>query len=279
VPSDYRFNSKEVMSDTLEQKRAAYPLFSDRIPGNTFESGNYALRFARDNGDLDAVQRLRFEVFNEELGEGLEASRLTGRDEDEYDPTCHHLVVTERSTGLVVGTYRMQSLEMAEGARGFYSSTEFDLTTLPREFLSSAIELGRACIHADHRHGRVLFLLWRGLAAYLKVNGKRYFFGCCSLTSQDENEGLRMMSHLAERGHLHPSLSVQPRPDFVCHPTALAANDTAPVRIPKLMRLYIEYGALICGGPAIDRVFKTIDYLALYDLETMSEKVRKMFPG
>src|SRR6185436_13849796 len=129
---------------------------------------------------------LRFEVFNLELGEGLDASFLTRRDEDPFDRTCHHLLVEDRASGRIVGTYRMQTSEMAAGACGFYSAGEFTLGSLPREVVAGSVELGRACIAREHRGRPVLFLLWKGLAGYLMHFGKRYLFGCCSLSTQDE---------------------------------------------------------------------------------------------
>ena len=43
----------------------------DRIPALVAQKAGYTLRFARTLADLEAVHRLRFRVFNLELGEGL----------------------------------------------------------------------------------------------------------------------------------------------------------------------------------------------------------------
>jgi putative hemolysin len=265
------------MNKTLLSQRSVYPKFLDQIPADEVSSGNYLLRFARTPEDLDAILKLRFDIFNLELGEGLEASYHTRRDEDEFDVSCHHLMVVEATTGTVVGTYRMQTFNMAMSARGFYSNTEFDLSSLPAGFLDQAVELGRACVDKDHRNGRVLFLLWKGLMVYMKRNHRRYFFGCCSLTSQDPAEGKRVMAHLEQKEMVHPVFRVQPQPGFECYRPDFDPPPGPDAKIPKLMRLYLEYGARICGPPAIDRIFKTIDYLAVFDLETISARARKMF--
>jgi putative hemolysin len=47
-----------------------FPHFPDAIPPGVLDAGRYRLRFAWTRADLHAVQRLRFAVFNEELGEG-----------------------------------------------------------------------------------------------------------------------------------------------------------------------------------------------------------------
>src|SRR5690625_7575607 len=87
-------------------------------------------------------------------------------DHDEYDAQCHHLIVKENSTGEVIGTYRLQTRERAEKGIGFYTSKRFKLEDLPDEVLDEAVEVGRACIHEDHRNVRGLFMLFIGLACY-----------------------------------------------------------------------------------------------------------------
>ncbi len=268
-----------------------YPRFAQQLPAQPLQDGRYLLRFARHADELDAVLSLRFDVFNLELNEGLESSYRTGRDEDEFDAQCHHLLVVEEPSGAIVGTYRMQTLEMARAGRGFYSASEFDLSGLPAPVLESAVELGRACVSKPHRNMRVLLLLWRGLAAYLAHNQKRYLFGCCSLTSQDPAEGLRVMDYLIAHGHVHPTIRVLPQPGYECYleghapswpPGITDATERVPppagdVKIPKLMKLYLMYGAKICGPPAIDREFRTIDYLGLIDVHELDAQTHRYF--
>ena len=54
---------------------------------------------------------------------------------------------------------------MASENAGFYSEREFDFSPYKR-LGNSVIELGRACVHRDHRSTDVLYLLWRGIAQY-----------------------------------------------------------------------------------------------------------------
>ena len=235
--------------------------------------------FARTPAELDALQALRFEVFNLELREGLDESFATQRDRDHFDPVCHHLIVVERSEKEIIGTYRMQTNTMAERYEGFYTQDEFQLDGLPREVLADAIEVGRAVVAKPFRSRQVLFLLWKGLAAYMQRNRKRYLFGCCSLTSQDPAEGKRVMDHLTENGHVHPDFRVEPQPGWECYPPDLEVDRGATVELPKLFSLYLRYGAKVCGAPAIDRRFKTIDYLVLLDIERLDASARAMFFG
>ena len=256
-----------------------YPICQSAIPLEEIREGRYLLRFARTQQELDAVLKLRFEVFNLELGEGLASSFHTGRDLDEFDETCHHLIVTEAEQGKVVGTYRMQTSEMAAAGSGFYTTNEFDLAHFPPKVLAEGIELGRACVARSHRNTQVLFLLWKGLAAYVAHNRKRYLFGCCSLTSQDEREGQRVMELLRQRGYLHPHLFAPPRPGFECKADDLPDDGGPEASIPRLFRSYLRYGAKVCSPPAIDRQFKTIDFLVLFDVAEMGWQPAKMFFG
>ena len=202
-----------------------YPAFPERLPHEVLTAGRSVVRFAQTVEDRDAIERLRFQVYNLELGEGLDSAFASGRDHDDLDPHFHHLLISCETTGEVVGTYRLQTSEMAAAA-GFYSAAEFDLSGLPEEYLRQAVEVGRACVAKGHRNGRVLNLLWRGLALYLVHNEKRHLFGCCSLTSQDEALGLATMQHLMRAGHVHPTLLAPPLPALSCSeadPAAVAA--------------------------------------------------------
>jgi len=242
------------------------------------EDGRYIVRLARRAEEVDAALRLRFEVFNLELGEGLKSSVQSGRDQDEFDATCHHLIAQDKETSHIIGTYRVRTIEMAGSVEGFYASSEFELSWLPRYVTANAVELGRACIARSHRNRQVLFLLWRGLAAYLTGVNKRFTFGCCSLTSQDVREGLAMLEHLQLSGHMHPTFRVPVKHGFECFAETAKTGDT-PASIPKLFEGYLSIGAKVTSPPAIDRRFGTIDFLVLLDTELMDEKLRALFFG
>ena len=263
--------------EKLEALRAAYPVCREQIPDFEIEDRKYRVRFADSPGQLEAIQQLRFQVFNVELGEGLVESFETGRDEDRFDPVCHHLIVTERSTGEVIGTYRMQTSSMAGRYEGFYSAGEFDLQTFPAEVLDNAVEVGRACIDERHRNRRTLFLLWKGLAAYLAQNRKKYLFGCCSLTSQDPSEGKRVMEYLKARGEVRADVHVPPQPGWECYGENQAYDARAEVELPRLFSLYLRYGAKVCGPPALDRYFKTIDYLVLLNVAELDSDLYRLY--
>jgi len=242
-------------------------------PWISFEVGKYQIRLAQSLAEREAACRLRFRVFNIELGEGLISSYSTGMDQDQFDLFCDHLIVEDRTRGEIVGTYRMQSGITAARHLGYYSAQEFDFQ--PYEPIrDQVLELGRASIDRDHRSSEVLTLLWRGIAQYSKFYGLRYLIGCSSLTSQDPQAGWQMYSQLSQF-LVAPEFRTAPRPRYELPPVAV---DTLPeVKIPKLIKTYIAVGAKICGTPAWDREFGTIDFLTLLDLAHLSPAARNRF--
>ena len=254
-----------------------YPRFTQFLPTEVIRDGKYELRFARSKEELDEIERLRFEVFNLELNEGLDTSYASGKDEDLFDQVCHHMLISKEGVG-VVGTYRFQTSEMAEeGGLGFYSAEEFDLSGLSEEVIAQSVELGRACISKDHRSLKVLYLLWKGIGLYLTHNNRRYLFGCTSLTSQNPKEGYGVYDLLKASGHVHATIEVAPTAAFHC---PIETDDTFPdtkPRVPRLMRAYLSLGAKVCSKPALDRMFKTIDYFTLFDTARLSEQAQSYF--
>ena len=264
------------MASAVAQSIERSPFVYDE-PRIEIASGKYVVTLAQTTEEIDAALKLRFEVFNLELGEGLDSSFQTGRDGDQFDATCSHLIVTDQTNGNVVGTYRLRTIEMAESVEGFYSAGEFDLNYLPQGVLNQALELGRACIAQRHRNRQVLFLLWKGLAQYVRARRKRFLFGCCSLTSQEPDEGNQLLGQLMRGGHMHPTLLVPPQAGYECQTDCSSSGRSGEVKIPQLFRTYLSIGAKVCSPPAIDRLFKTIDFLVLFDVEAMDSSTRKLF--
>lgn len=227
--------------------------------------GDYAMRKADSLEEIQLAQKLRYEVFNIELGEGLVSSSQVKRDEDPFDVHCEHLIVEYIPEHKIVGTYRLQTGEMAAAGIGYYSAQEFDLTPYEK-YRHKILELGRACIHADHRKRKVLKLLWRGIAKYAFAHKSRYLIGCSSLTSQDSNEGWSLYRKLSVDYLVPEKLRTQPLPDFQLEPES---ERTVEVKCPKLFATYLSLGSRIAGPPAIDREFGTIDFFTLFDFKKM----------
>ena len=274
---DMRLTEKEIDArrlqsvQTIGDERTIASLSSKH---SALNFGPYRLQFAESREDLEAAFRLRYQVFNLELNEGLESAHETGYDTDQFDKACDHLLVKHRPSRQVVGTYRLQTGRVAGSNLGYYSEREFDFS--PYEPIrNSLVELGRASIHRDHRSLEVLTLLWRGIASYAVQRNARYLIGCSSLTSQCQQEGSDMYWRLREF-LIKPALRTNPRPGFTI-PIGAAVPEMPRINPPRLLRAYISIGAQICGEPAIDREFKTIDFLTLLDLTKLRSSALHRF--
>ena len=262
-----------VPAPILSRNAFVYPPHPASRPAGTLRAGRYDLYFASSLRELREVQRLRFEVFNLELDEGLDEAYALGRDEDRFDRHCHHLVVRDRREGVVVGTYRFMTEDLARDAGGFYSAGEFDLGAMRPSTRAAAAEIGRACVHRDHRNGRVIHLLWRGIARYLMHNDKRFLFGCASVPSTEAGVGVALMDELRARGVNHDTLHLPALRAMRCEGPPLASDAV----LPPLLESYLKLGAKIISAPALDLEFKVVDFLILLDRETLAENVRKHY--
>jgi putative hemolysin len=272
-----------VASPRFPQLQAAFPTPAVIDPGplhqpanmgwKPMELGQYRVSIAQTLAQREAACRLRFKVFNIELGEGLQSSYNTGLDTDQFDLFCDQLIVEDRNSRSIVGTYRMQTGSTAKRMLGYYSEQEFDFA--PYEGIRrSVLELGRASIDREHRSSEVLTLLWRGIAQYTRLHHLRYLIGCSSVNSQDPRVGWQMFQQLAGS---QVSDEFQTMPTPAC---TLPATDEAPpiiAKVPKLLRTYIGIGAKICGAPALDREFGTIDFLTLLDMRELTPAARTRF--
>jgi len=297
APVELAVGSNALGNPPFSALAPASPVPSTR-PRVHAEVGRYRLRLAESVEDRDAACRLRFKVFNIELGEGLESSYLTGLDTDQFDLFCEHLLVEDKQEDnparRIVGTYRMQSGETAARNLGYYSEQEFNFA--PYEPLRAGIlELGRASIDREHRTPEVLTLLWRGIAQYATDMGLRYLIGCSSLNSKNPAEGWQMYRQL-EHYRVSQEFETNPTAAYACpiehedaqsQPSPIlkdqvdlpdAQQPVAPaVKVPKLLKTYLAIGARIAAPPAWDREFGTIDFLTLLDLRLLSSSARNRF--
>lgn len=267
------------LTDTIAPAEAVRP----RIHA---EVGQYRVRLAESVEDRDAACRLRFKVFNIELGEGLESSYQTGLDSDQFDLFCEHLLVEDKVSRRIVGTYRMQSGAAAGRNLGYYSEQEFNFA--PYEPLREGVlELGRASIDREHRTPEVLTLLWRGIAQYATDMGLRYLIGCSSVNSKDPAVGWQTYRQL-ENYRIAPEFETRPTARYACpierentetQQQGQPLRDDSPVtvKVPKLLKTYMAIGARIAAPPAWDREFGTIDFLTLLDLKMISPAARHRF--
>ncbi|MFI6348527.1 GNAT family N-acetyltransferase [Streptomyces sp. NPDC050560] len=233
----------------------------------------YRVTLARDEDDVRAAQRLRHDVFAEELGATLRPTAEPGLDTDAFDAYCDHLLVRDEGTGQVVGTYRLLPPDRAAVAGRLYSESEFDLRALAH-IRHSLVEVGRSCVHPDHRDGAVIGLIWAGIARYMTDSGHQWLGGCCSVPLADGGALAAGTWDRVRARHLAPE---------EYRVTPLLPWDDAgvprPVRteLPALLRGYLRLGAQICGRPALDPDFGVADLYVLLPMSRVNPRYLRHF--
>lgn len=242
------------------------------------ESG-LELRLAASPADTVEAQRLRFDVFHQELRlGGLVPSRAAGLDQDPYDGHCDHLLVIDTERDCLAGTYRLLPFDRVPSF-GFYSESEFDLSNLKRSGLR-LLELGRSCVALEYRNGSVIRLLFQGIAEYMRRCGANALMGCASVYGLDGPELFGIQRMLLRDFLVEPGLRAAPRRGFDVPPvpaTADADGISTLRKLPPLFKGYLRLGAKVCGPPAHDRQFGTTDFLVLARAEDISGRFGRRF--
>ena len=271
---DMSHSLHSLMPLTLEQLQTLHPAPQASVHSASTSSSKRQLRvhMARTPWELRAAQKLRWQVFAEELGARLETPEW-GVDIDRFDAFCEHLIVTDEAQGQVVGTYRILSPRAAWEAGTYYSENEFDLQRLA-PLRPQLVEIGRSCIAPDYRTGAAITLLWSGLAQYMNQGGYEHLVGCASIS-------------MADGGHMAANIYKQIREQHACPPeyrvfphAPLPIEDLCTgqkAEVPPLIKGYLRAGAWVCGDPAWDPHFNTADIPMLLPMHHMSARYARHF--
>ena len=253
----------------------AWPLSMSDDPQVRMGSGRlpvFETFLASDAAAVEAVQRLRYQVFAIEMGANLPSSQ-NGLDQDEFDPYCEHLMVCLPDTGEVVASTRILTQEKASLAGGYYSESEFDLgpvTQLPGRIM----EVGRTCVRADYRSGSAIHALWIGLARFMTEHHYDYLIGCASIPYQPGDVVAEaVLNHLSIAHPAPRAYRVVPR-RAVPFPTHHTASRNG---MPPLLKAYLRLGAWICGEPCWDPNFSVADVFILLDRHQAPDRYQRHF--
>lgn len=237
----------------------------------------YSIHIASSANEVEEAMKLRYKIFYKELNREFGSDMSIDR--DKYDDQCHHLIVKVNKTSEIVGTYRLQTHELASDGIGFYSDSLFNLSDFDDSILKKGFEVGRACIDKDHRNGRVLYLLWKGFAGYLQRFEKRYLFGSFGISADNSHEGLQLYQKLKNKGLLHDKYRVSPKEKYSIHTNGKEISSNVEIETPALLQNYVNVGCKICSQPAYHPELKVLYVMVLLDIEEITPKIRKMFFG
>ena len=231
-----------------------------------------AVSMAKTGAEVEEAQRVRYQVFAEEMGANL-PSASEGLDRDRFDKYCEHLLVRNLQNNLVVGTYRILSPEQAVLAGSYYSETEFDLTNLAG-IRDKIVEVGRSCVHQNHRDGATITQLWSGLADYIAKHNHEYLIGCASISMSDGGHYAASVYNKIHKLHAAPEeFRVTPHNRLPLE----KLNQDMEVIIPPLIKGYLRLGAYICGEPAWDADFNCADVFIILPVDRLAARYAKHF--
>ena len=237
------------------------------------ETCNYLVRLLdRENPDeLREVQKLRYDYLLKDFDQ--EKCDLEGLDDDGYDAFSDSILVIDKKTGRIAGTYRVATSETLQGA-SYKSEEEFDISALKSE-TDGILEAGRAVVHEAYRSGRVIGLLWKGLISYTKEHHLRYIFGTCSLHGTDPDLYTNCTSYLNQYC-LSDRFDIRAAHNSFEYGT-LKGLSMQEAEIPGLLKFYLQTGARVSQNGFIDHDFNCCDVMVILDCQNLNEKFVNFF--
>jgi len=252
--------------------------------------GSLEVRLARTAADVRRAQRLRFQVFYQEMSALADApTMIARRDIDPFDPVCDHLLVIDHGAvrgplrkPAVVGTYRLLRQDMAEQHSGFYTAAEFDIgPLLARHKGLRFLELGRSCVLPPYRNKRTVELLWHGIWTYVLAHQLDVMIGCASLEGTDPDRLAMPLSYLHHCVRAPEEWRTSAVPRRYVEMNRMPKRSVNPRKalqaLPPLIKGYLRLGAFIGDGAVVDRQFGTTDVLMILPVSAINSRYIEHF--
>jgi len=289
-----RFTAPFRFAGTLLPALKAYGGFRIRRASTSLQGclgrlGTLEVRLAAKAAEIRRAQRLRYQVFYQEMSAVADATvYLARRDIDPFDAACDHLLVLDHAAAkprrgpAVVATCRLLRQEVAERAGGFYSAGEFDVATLlARHPGLRFLELGRSCVLPAYRNKRTVELLWHGIWTYVLQHASDVMIGCASLEGTDPDRlalPLSFLHHFARAPEPWRTNALPHRYVALNRMPKAAINPKAALGLlPPLIKGYLRLGAVVGDGAVIDRQFRTTDVLIILPVATINSRYVEHF--
>ncbi|WP_299819748.1 GNAT family N-acetyltransferase [uncultured Roseibium sp.] len=281
-----------VMRSGAAMANVARPVHPIRTPVKTGETlgriGSLEVRMARNFKEVKKAQRLRYDVFYEEMSAIADAHTLaTRRDADPFDAYCDHLLVLDHASmkrnklgrlqPAIVGTYRILRQEIADRHGGFYTAGEYNIQALidanpGKRFM----ELGRSCVLKPYRNKKTVELLWHGIWAYVLRHKIDVMLGCASIEGTNPDAVAGQLSFLHHNARAPEEWRVRAVGDRYVEMNRLPAdaiNAKEALRaLPPLVKGYLRLGAFIGDGAVVDHQFGTTDVLIIMPVSELNTR-------
>ncbi|MEP3045247.1 MAG: GNAT family N-acetyltransferase [Roseibium sp.] len=268
------------------------PGHAHRLPAKTGETlgriGSLEVRMARNFKEVKKAQRLRYQVFYEEMSAIADAHTIaTRRDADPFDAYCDHLLVVDHASlkrnkigrlmPEIVGTYRVLRQEIADQHGGFYTADEYDIQPIidanpGKRFM----ELGRSCVLKPYRNKKTVELLWHGIWSYVLKHKIDVMLGCASIEGTDPDKISDQLSFLHHNSRAPEKWRVRAVESRYVEMNRLANDAINPKEIlralPPLIKGYLRLGAFIGDGAVVDHQFGTTDVLIVMPVSELNSR-------
>ncbi len=275
----------------LREGAGAVPAVDDgasRLKESLGRIGSLEVRLARNFKEVKKAQRLRYQVFYEEMSAVADShTQATRRDSDPFDSCCDHMLVIDhaslkrnklgRQKPEIVGTYRLLRQEIADRRGGFYTQGEYDIQKLidanpGKRFL----ELGRSCVLKPYRNKKTVELLWHGVWSYILMHKIDVMVGCASIEGTNPDNLSSQLAFLHHNARAPKEWRVTALPERYVEMNRLPAdsiNQKEALRaLPPLVKGYLRLGAFIGDGAVVDHQFGTTDILVIMPVSELNSR-------
>ncbi|ADO42523.1 putative acyl-CoA N-acyltransferase [Ketogulonicigenium vulgare Y25] len=221
---------------------------------NPIVSEPYWAGLSNDPAMIDAAQALRWRSFHPGMGEG--------RDYDDTDHYCAHLMIIDQRTQTLVGYTRVMVLRSDDSLAHSYSAQFYDLAPVMAQ-PGAALELGRFCLDANCHDPKVVKLIWAALLAISDANGVARMIGCSSFKGSDPLLHTAALTLLANGNVGTEGHRPNPRaPEIYTFAEELIGRPVdelqARRQIPPLLRSYLQMNGWVSDHAVVDHALDTI---------------------
>lgn len=225
-------------------------------------------RDAEQGADLRRAQELRGLCFGRQRP-----------DADALDQRCQHMLIEDRSSGALVGCFRLLLLPDGAALAQSYAAQSYDLSVLyPRP--GPLLELGRFCIHPDWQDADILRLAWGALTAFVDDHHVELLFGCSSFQGTEPTPYLHALAVLRLRHQPEPGQGVGVRAAeilrFAKMNLPVPDGKQALQQMPPLLRTYLMMGGWVSDHAVIDRDLGTFHVFTGVEIAAIPEARKRL---